>query len=160
MKRSLVAVFVITLLAFCVSCSKDVERAYWPTDDWRRATPESVGFSSEKLLETFASRDFDKMGLHSLLVIKNGYVILEAYRYPYGPETLHNLNSATKSFTSTLYGIALDREAVNNVSSRVLDYFPEFKASESDRRKLSHDRGRLADNADRPELERARRFQY
>lgn len=137
MKKSIVAVFVITLLALCVSCSKDVERTYWPTDDWQRATPESVGFSSEKLLESFASQDLDKIGLHSLLVIKDGYVILEAYRYPYGPETLHNLNSATKSFTSTLYGIALDREAVKNVSSRVLDYFPEIKAAETDKRKLA-----------------------
>lgn len=137
MKQRIAAFFAILLVALCASCSKDVERTYWPTDDWQRATPESVGFSSEKLLEAFASQDFDKIGLHSLLVIKDGYVILEAYRYPYGPDALHNLNSATKSFTSTLYGIALDREAVENVSSRVLDYFPEIKAAETDKRKLA-----------------------
>lgn len=137
MRKNVVVVIAITLLALCVSCSKDVERAYWPTDEWQRATPESVGFSSEKLLEAVTAHDFDTMGLHSLLMIKNGYIILEVYRYPYGPETLHNVNSVTKSFTSTLYGIAHDRKAVKNVSSRVLDYFPEYKAAETDKRKLA-----------------------
>jgi CubicO group peptidase (beta-lactamase class C family) len=137
MKQRIAAFFAILLVALCASCSKDVERTYWPTDDWQRATPESVGFSSEQILESLNSLDFDKIGLHSLLVIKNGYIILEAYRYPYGPETLHNLNSATKSFISTLYGIALDRKEVENVSSRVLDYFPETKAAETDKRKLA-----------------------
>lgn len=135
MKQTIVAIFIITLLALCVSCSKAVERVYWPTDDWRPASPESVGFSSEKLLEAVTTLDFDANGLNSLLIIKDGYSILEAYRYPYGPDTLHNVNSVTKSITSTLYGIALDRKAVKGVSSKVLDYFPEFKASETDGRK-------------------------
>ena len=137
MKRIVATIGVLALLVFSVSCSKDVERAYWPTDEWQRATPESVGFSSEKLLAAISSRNFDAIGLHSLLVIKNGSVILEAYRYPYGPETLHNVNSVTKSFISTLYGIALDHKKVKNVSSRVLDYFPEYKAAETDGRKLA-----------------------
>ena len=137
MKKIIATVSILTLLVLGGSCSKDVERAYWPTDEWQRATPESVGFSSEKLLEAITSHDFDAMGLHSLLMIKNGYVILEVYRYPYGPETLHNVNSVTKSFISTLYGIALDHKKVKNVSSRVLDYFPEYKANETDGRKLA-----------------------
>lgn len=137
MKKIIATVGVLALLVFSVSCSKDVERAYWPTDEWRRATPESVGFSSEKLLAAISSRNFDAIGLHSLLVIRNGSVILEAYRYPYGPETLHNVNSVTKSFISTLYGIALDHQKVQGVSGKVLDYFPEYKAAETDGRKLA-----------------------
>jgi len=132
-----IAVFFITLVILCASCSKDIERAYWPTDDWQMASPESVGLSSKKLHEALSSLNFDALGLHSLLIIKNGYVILEAYRYPYGPETLHNVNSVTKSVTSTLYGIALDRKVVKNVSAKVFDYFPELSAIETDKRKLT-----------------------
>jgi len=90
MKKIIATVGVLTLLALFGACSKDVDRAYWPTEEWQQATPESVGFSSEKLLEAISSRNFDAMGLHSLLVIKDGYVILEAYRYPYEPERYGN----------------------------------------------------------------------
>ena len=93
MKRIVATIGVLALLVFSVSCSKDVERAYWPTDEWQRATPESVGFSSEKLLAAISSRNFDAISIR--LVIKNGSVILEAYRYR-TDRNAHNVNSVTK----------------------------------------------------------------
>jgi CubicO group peptidase (beta-lactamase class C family) len=63
--------------------------------------------------------------IHSLLIIRNGYIVTDAYFYPYGPGTLHDLASATKSFMSTLVGIAIHQGLIESVRQPVLDFFPE-----------------------------------
>jgi CubicO group peptidase (beta-lactamase class C family) len=112
----------LALLALFVSCQAK-ERAYWPTAEWKRASPESQGMDSSALLETIKRKNFDAAGLHSLLVIRNGYIVAEAYRYPYAPATRHMMNSVTKSFTSTALGIAIDEGLIKGVHERVIPFF-------------------------------------
>lgn len=63
--------------------------------------------------------------IHSLLIIRNGYIVTDAYFYPFAPDALHELASATKSFTSSLIGIAIDKGYIEGVEQPVLDFFPE-----------------------------------
>jgi CubicO group peptidase (beta-lactamase class C family) len=65
-----------------------------------------------------------KLDLHSLLVIRNGYIVNESYFGSYGQETKHELYSCTKSFVSTLLGIAIDKGYVDSVDRPVKDFFP------------------------------------
>jgi CubicO group peptidase (beta-lactamase class C family) len=62
--------------------------------------------------------------VHSLLVIRNGYIVAEAYFYPFARGSKHDLASVTKSFTSTLVGIAVDKGYIKSVQQPVLDFFP------------------------------------
>ncbi len=110
------------LCAVLLSC-RAREPAYWPTAEWKRASPESQGMDSNALLETIRRKDFDAVGLHSLLVIRNGYIVTEAYRYPYTASTRHIMNSVTKSFTSTTLGIAIDDGLIKGVHERVIPFF-------------------------------------
>lgn len=64
--------------------------------------------------------------LNSILVAKNGKLILEAYFHGKERETLHDLRSVGKSVTSTLVGIALYQGAIENLDRAILDYFPEY----------------------------------
>ncbi|MGD9002424.1 MAG: serine hydrolase [Anaerolineae bacterium] len=73
--------------------------------------------------------------IHSLLIIRDGYSVLDAYFYPYDPHMLHDLASATKSFMSTLIGIAIHQGYVEGVEQPVLDFFPERTVANVDANK-------------------------
>jgi CubicO group peptidase (beta-lactamase class C family) len=98
---------------------------YWPTEAWRTSTPEEQGMDSQKLAEMVATIKERNMNVHSLLVIRNGYLVSETYFEPWQADSRHVIYSATKSFVSTLVGIALDKGAIDGVDHRVMDYFPE-----------------------------------
>ena len=61
------------------------------------------------------------VGIDSLLIIRNGNVVLDAYFYPYDDSIPHKLASVTKSVMTTLIGIAADQGKLEldqrNVSS-------------------------------------------
>jgi CubicO group peptidase (beta-lactamase class C family) len=82
-------------------------------------------------------------GIHSVLVIADGKTLAEWYfdgadqamgdrgpvtlpRVEFGPDTLHDVRSVTKSVVSILFGIAKDDGAIKNLDAPVLDYFPEY----------------------------------
>jgi CubicO group peptidase (beta-lactamase class C family) len=85
--------------------------------------------------------DLGRMGehqIHSLLVIREGKLAFEEYfegrkfslaQYTGGTgfdrDDTHNLASVTKSFTTTLVGMAIDRGHIPSVDAAVFDYFPE-----------------------------------
>ena len=98
-------------------------------DGWRNSTPEEQGVSSARLLAMF--RDIEAKGgagLHSVVVVKNGALIAEAYLPPYHAETLHNIKSASKSILSALVGIALERKIIESLDQKVSDFYPDFAA--------------------------------
>jgi hypothetical protein len=64
---------------------------------WKLSSPEKQGMDSEtlvKLLEYIHEQD---KGIHSILVIRNGYIVLEAYYSSYTPDKLHTLIPAPKA---------------------------------------------------------------
>ena len=64
--------------------------------------------------------------IDSVIVIRHGNVLLEAYPNPvYDVDCRHHLFSVTKSITSLLMGIALELELVGSVEDSILDYFPD-----------------------------------
>jgi CubicO group peptidase (beta-lactamase class C family) len=65
--------------------------------------------------------------LHSLLVVKNGYLVVEEYFGGWEQQRLHVLQSVTKSFTSAVIGIAIEQGHVENVEERVIDFFPDWR---------------------------------
>jgi CubicO group peptidase (beta-lactamase class C family) len=62
--------------------------------------------------------------VHSVLVVRNGTLVMEAYFHPYNQSRVHSLTSCSKSFLSALVGIAVD-EGYLNLDDRALDFFPD-----------------------------------
>jgi len=114
-----------------------IERDYWPTEGWRTSTPEEQGLDSEQLAEMmdFIQKIYYRFTIHSLLIIRNGYIVTDATFYPFVQDSLHDLASATKSFTSSLIGIAIDQGYIEGVEQPVLDFFPERSAANLDENK-------------------------
>ena len=98
---------------------------YWPTNGWKTSTPERLGMDSGKLADMFAAIESRHLQLHSLLVVRDGYIVVEAYYPPYGPDIRHAIESNTKSVIGTLTGIAIDQGAIRETNQKLVDFFPE-----------------------------------
>jgi CubicO group peptidase (beta-lactamase class C family) len=79
---------------------------------------------SELLAKMFEHIDRNRINLHSVLIVRNGYVVTEAYFHPYTADTAHQVASITKSIISALLGIATDRGSIRDVDQPLLDFFP------------------------------------
>ena len=64
--------------------------------------------------------------LHSLVVVRNGKLVLDEYFYNFDRETPHRLASATKSVTSLLIGIAIDQGLLEGPDQDILTFFPGY----------------------------------
>ena len=92
-----------------------------------------------KLMEKIINEKFGR--LESILIIKDGKLVLEEYFYGYNRTKLHRINSCTKSITSLLLGITLNRNKMNNVEQSIFNFFPQFdsyKTPENEKIKLNH----------------------
>jgi CubicO group peptidase (beta-lactamase class C family) len=108
---------------------------YWPTQGWRTSTPEQQGMDSATLVAMLDEIHKQGQAIHGLLVVRNGYMVLEAYSYPFKGESRHWIASATKSFTSALIGIAIDKGSINGINQKLLDFFPDRTVANVDARK-------------------------
>jgi len=91
---------------------------------WPVATPESQGFDSGVLTDLLEYVRDKRLPLHNLLVIRRGQLILDASFYPYSPESPHDVASVTKSITSLLIGIAIDKGLIDSVRQPVVSLLP------------------------------------
>jgi CubicO group peptidase (beta-lactamase class C family) len=73
--------------------------------------------------------------VHSVLIMKDDKLVFEEYFYGYDVNTKHQLRSATKSFSSALVGIALDKRLIKHKDETILSYFPEYTIQNPDVRK-------------------------
>ncbi|MEM7249104.1 MAG: serine hydrolase [Acidobacteriota bacterium] len=100
-------------------------RDYWPTDDWRSRAPEEACIDASALR---ALRDDIAAGawgdVHSLLIVKDGYLVAEDYFPGSGRDDVHEMQSVTKSVASVLMGIAMEQGRFTE-STRVVSLFPE-----------------------------------
>ena len=78
----------------------------------------------------------EKKNIHNMVIVRHGYVILQAYTAPYHPDTKRDLYSATKSVTSALIGLAIEDGHIRGVQQKILgDIFPDMRVANPDPRK-------------------------
>jgi CubicO group peptidase (beta-lactamase class C family) len=121
--------------AMSQSIQNSASPAYWPTRGWRSTTPEQQGLDSNKLADIMDYIRGHNINIHSLLIVRNGYVVLDAYFYPYDGSNVHDVASVTKSVTGILVGAAIEQGKIKNVQQRVLPFFANRTISNRDARK-------------------------
>lgn len=104
-------------------------------DTWRTSSPEAAGIDSAPLVEMFDFVGERQIPVHSIQLVRRGYLVLDAYFHPYDGRTRHDVASVTKSITSTLIGLAIERGHLRDVQQPVLDFFPGRTISSLDGRK-------------------------
>jgi len=108
-----------------------------PADDgWETSSLGSENLAAEPIKELF-DRINDKTykNIHSVLVAKNGKLIVEEYFpghdssgkfWKYDRNTLHEIHSASKSVNSILIGIAIDQHLIGGVEEKAAKLFPAY----------------------------------
>jgi CubicO group peptidase (beta-lactamase class C family) len=105
----------------------------WPTREWQTSAPEEQGVDSAelaKVLEFGRSKSFD-----SLLLLRHGKIVLDAYYAPYTADIPHAINSSTKAVIGTLAAIAIKQGLLDNLDHRMLDFFGDRTIANLDDRK-------------------------
>ncbi len=126
----------LVLLALATACTlSDRDRVDWPTDEWRTAKPEQQGMDPARLRQMMDLIDEQGFAYDSVLVVRHGRIVFEEYRNDYDQYAVHHLQSATKSFSSMLIGIAIHEGFLDGVEQRMVDLFPDHTIANLDARK-------------------------
>jgi CubicO group peptidase (beta-lactamase class C family) len=124
-------------------------------DGWKVAAPETLGLDAATLCALVPRFEAWKAAdLHAVLVARHGTLVFEHYfqgaderwgrslgSVTFGPDVKHDLRSITKSVTSLLLGIAIDRGWVPGIDTPVLTLLPAYadlRSAEMDRITLRH----------------------
>lgn len=94
---------------------------------WPTSLPEEQEMDSRKLARAVEYILENDKNVHSMTIIRNGYIVLDVNFYPYQSGMKHDIASATKSIMSTLIGIAINKNFIKDVKQPVMVLFPEYK---------------------------------
>ena len=117
---------------------------------WSTATPEEAGFQADLNDRLDMAREAGVLhNLHGVVAARGGRIFFERYFagpdaaratplgiVRFGPETLHDLRSVTKSIVGLLYGIAFSPGLAPPPESALLAAFPEYPDLASDPTRL------------------------
>ena len=125
---------VAAICAFVVGArAQGTQAPVWPTGAWEVSTPEEQGIDSRAIAALI-----DDVGTYrqdSLLIVRNGRMVVDAYYAPYVAGVRHDQRSVTKSFVSTLIGMLVQQGKLESVDRPVLDYFADRTIANLDDRK-------------------------
>lgn len=99
--------------------------------DFNMVVPESVGVSSESVLEFIKTLDEYRMHTHGIIMSKGDKVFAECYYKPFDEKFLHRMYSVSKSFIAVAVGLAIT-EGLMSLDDSIIAYFPEFKNETTD----------------------------
>jgi hypothetical protein len=116
-------------------CAQEGEPTYWPTEGWRTSTPEEQGMSSETLVKMLEWLEKQDLTFHNLLVIRRGYVVLDASTYPFKTSQPHWMSGVACSTVSALTGIAIDQGHIKSVDQSIWDFFSKEATANMDAKK-------------------------
>ena len=108
--------------------------SYYPTNGWRESSPEAQGLDSAVLAGMVDNIAQKHLNVHSVTVIRHGYVVLDAYFYPYRATATHDVASVTKSITAAIMGIAVDKGLIKT-DQKLLSFFPSEAPADPDEQK-------------------------
>jgi len=96
----------------------------WPTKKWQTTTPAEVGLDPDSL-NSVVARARAIPGMTSLLVIRHGQIALEEYFHGGSRGEPALVASITKTVTSYLVGIALERGLIDSLNQPLIQLVPQ-----------------------------------
>src|SRR5438105_1835620 len=150
------ALCVVLLTAVArAGTSADCDSPAAMSDDWMVATPAQQGLDPKLICAIGPSLAVLKgADPHGVVVARRGTLVYEQYfdgddmrgstptfLMPHDANTLHNMESITKSVVALLVGIAFDRGLLKNLDAPIFSFFPEYsdlRTPEKDRITLRH----------------------
>ncbi|MEO5583383.1 MAG: serine hydrolase, partial [Saprospiraceae bacterium] len=119
-------IFFFTIVLFWTSHFNSYGQTSKLYKNFPSSPPEQQGMNSLVLDSMMLFIKNTNQNIHHLTIIRNNQTVLDADIYPYSSQHLHDLASVTKSFTSMLIGIAIDKGFIKDENEKVLKFFPEI----------------------------------
>ncbi len=107
-------------------------------DGWVTDNPESVGIDGARLCGIEARLKASEANVHAVVVVRRGKLVFEQYfsgyddpwgapegKYAFDATIRHDMRSVSKSVTSLLVGIAIDRKLIADKDELVIKFFPD-----------------------------------
>jgi CubicO group peptidase (beta-lactamase class C family) len=117
---------------------------------WNPVAPADAGFAPDlnaRIDKLIADKRI--WNVHGVVIVRGRKLVLERYftgrdnsrgidlgQVTFGPETLHDMRSVSKSIVGLLYGLALAQKKVPPPKTPLFDAFPEHRDLAKDRREL------------------------
>jgi CubicO group peptidase (beta-lactamase class C family) len=138
-KKSARFYFIVPILfvLIIISSRSFASPSYYPTQGWRETTPEQQGIQTSLLADMLEEIKNNSYNVDSIIVVRNGYKVLDAYFYPFSRGQKHNIHSCTKSIMSALIGIAIEKGFIKGVNQPIGDFFHDIDFSSLDDHKKS-----------------------
>jgi CubicO group peptidase (beta-lactamase class C family) len=109
-------------------CNYQYEVPAKTDDDWKISSLKDEGIDPGKINELMLNiLNGNIQDIHSVLIIKNGKLVLEDYFYGYARHKTHHMMSVTKSITSILIGIGKDQEKIPSIDKKIDEFFSSYK---------------------------------
>jgi CubicO group peptidase (beta-lactamase class C family) len=113
------------------SGERELDYAYAPPEevagDWPVSSLAAEGIEEGpivELVEAILAGDYPNAD--SVLIVRNGRLVLEEYFHGNRRDAAHVIQSVTKSVTSLLIGLAFDAGLITDLDRPVAEYFPEY----------------------------------
>ncbi|MDX5442173.1 MAG: beta-lactamase family protein [Hymenobacteraceae bacterium] len=130
------ALFIINIFLVLSACNqKDKKSFSIPqnlNDGWEILEPEKAGFERQELEKLVTDLSDENPELNSLLIARNGNLIVDQYYNGYSPESLQKIWSITKAITGAVVGIAADKELLSEkdtISKYLTGYIPDASSA-------------------------------
>jgi CubicO group peptidase (beta-lactamase class C family) len=129
MKKQLrILIFLLTAVILplvCISCGgQDDTAVVAPLTQARDTTLVDYAFL-DTLVTSIQNGEYGNV--HSVLIERRGKLVFERYFQGYARDDRHVVYSVTKSFLSSLIGVAIARGDLDGVDTRMLDFFPGYQ---------------------------------
>ncbi|MBL6683796.1 MAG: serine hydrolase [SAR86 cluster bacterium] len=102
----------------------------WPTLEWNTASLESQGMCPDEVQSVIDYAFLEGNDTGAIIVIRNGYIVIEEYDSGKTENDLATSWSVGKSFASALMGVALEEGLVSSLDETTGQYFPEWSGTE------------------------------
>ena len=124
---------LLTFLPFGPVCAQSVDKLIWPTHGWQTSTPEDQGMDSSALARLVT--DGENRSYDSLLIVRHGRLVVEAYYAPYSGDIPHQMFSSTKAVISTLLGMVYKDGLLDRLDHPMVDFFTDRQIANMDDKK-------------------------
>ncbi|WP_303317966.1 serine hydrolase [Flavivirga abyssicola] len=116
-------IFILLVSSFCSAQNTYIySKPKKLEDGWKTNDLQSQNIDSTLIIKLFNQLQIKENKIHSVLLVKNDQIIIEEYFGENSVNNQHDLRSATKSITSILMGIAVDKGFVKNVNDPISKY--------------------------------------
>jgi len=113
-----------------VAVAKGPYSSAWPGLEWDTATLASQGMCPDEVDNVIDYAFLEGNETGAIIVIRNGYIVIEEYSSDRTENDLTTSWSVGKSFTSAIMGIALEDNLINSIDERTGQYFPTWSGTE------------------------------